>query len=1051
MRLGKVFLLVLIFLLPIISWAQTPTSCFEIESILVDACGAGLQEGINEEVIFHVGPTNLNTANLTSIVWPNGANPYTGICQNAATAAKVLQINNTITCCGRLIEPVGGVLPAGRRVILFTSVNVDVTLHSFANLCDTLIAIFHCGSNAAGNFANSGTGLRTLTMTFNPPVGCTETVTYDRAGLALANGASAQFTWSGTPSYSNVGCVPAIVQPNADAGVATPTTACIGQSIQLNGTVSNGNYLFNWYGGAGTFSNPNILNPTYTPGPGETGSVTLYLHEHTGCRDAIDSVTFNISPPPTVSVGNDTAFCGNFTYTLDPGPGWASYSWNTSASTPTINATLPGIYAVTVTNAAGCPGVDSMTIGVSQVHNLGFPPDDTICPGDLLSLFPNQIGSNYAWSTGANTPSIVIGNPNTYMLTLTLATPANCIGMDTFVLSNYPGVAVNLGNDTTICPGNTVTLDAGVIPAGSYDWSNGQTSQTITTDTAGVFVVTVTNSSGCTAMDTMEVIVNATIPLNLGADTAFCVGGAVLLDAGGTGPYSWSTGDNTQTLNVDTSGTYSVTVTFGVNCASSDTITVQVNPNPVVDLGPDTLYCPGSTMILDAGNPGATYAWNPSASSQTVSVTNGGTYFVTVTNAFQCADSDSVVVTLGQIADVSLPASLQLCFAGSATLDAGPNATSYLWSTNAVTQTISVNAAGVYWVVGTTNCGTDSVAINVTMLPQPSVDAGPDDTICAGETYALAGATATSGIVLWSAPNGSFDHSDSLHANFTSDSLSAGNQTLLLTLTDSCGTYTDSMHIFVRPQLDVTFTLPDTACYGQAVQFSYTGNATEVMWMGAGTFSDSIGNPTFYTPAPGEQGDITIQALATGDCPSHLYTLTYQSDSLLEADFVWSPGAVWAGTYVQFQNTTVPSGLPDHWSFGDGFFSIAYDPEHRFYNAGDFDVELIVYGHGGCNDTVVHTLNVIPTDTLFPNVFSPNGDGINDVFNVTVPKSESYHLLVFDRWGKQLFASHNPDDKWDGKSNGADVPDGVYFYIIQIKTLAAGPLINYQGNVSVLR
>jgi hypothetical protein len=316
-------------------------------------------------------------------------------------------------------------------------------------------------------------------------------------------------------------------------------------------------------------------------------------------------------------------------------------------------------------------------------------------------------------------------------------------------LYNYPAVIANLGNDTTLCPGNSLVLDAdplGNSPGASFDWSTGATTQTITVSTAGTYAVTVTSAELCVAIDTIQVNVNSNIAIPLGPDTTICAGASLLLDAGGSGQsYVWSTGATSQTITANTSGSYAVTVTFGLNCAGADTINLVVVPNPTVNLGNDTLFCSNLGLTLDAG-PGNTYAWSTGATSQTISLSAGGTYSVTVTNAGNCSAVDTIVVANGVVPQVNLGPNVQLCPGQSITLDAGTQATLYLWSTGAVTQTITVNSSGTYWAVVTTDCGTDSSAVTINVLPVASVNAGPDDTLCAGASLPLSGAVATAGI-----------------------------------------------------------------------------------------------------------------------------------------------------------------------------------------------------------------------------------------------------------------------------------------------------------------
>ena len=186
--------------------AQLPTKCFEIQSILVDACSpsSASVEGTNEMVRFITGPSQLNTSAL-SVTWPNTALTWRGICTSPSTTAA---LNATIARCGLLIEPPGGVIPAGATVILATSDTINPSYNSFANLTDTIYIIYQCSGNPpnTGHFANGGTGIRTLIMRFNPPFGCNDTVSYDRALLQGGNGAFVNYNFQGNATYSNNGC-----------------------------------------------------------------------------------------------------------------------------------------------------------------------------------------------------------------------------------------------------------------------------------------------------------------------------------------------------------------------------------------------------------------------------------------------------------------------------------------------------------------------------------------------------------------------------------------------------------------------------------------------------------------------------------------------------------------------------------------------------------------------------------------------------------------------------------------------------------------------------
>jgi len=178
-----------------------PCSCFEIVSILVDACD-GSAEGRNEMFRFVVGQTSINVSDI-SVTWPNPANSWKGLCQNATTASIVSNINATITGGGQMLEPPGGIIPAGAQVMFFTNTNFNYTMFDFSSLNYTLYAIFQCPDNTPGHFANhnaTNPTYRTLIMKVN---GCgSDTVTYNAYYVYAGDGATVDFDYPGNPTYS---------------------------------------------------------------------------------------------------------------------------------------------------------------------------------------------------------------------------------------------------------------------------------------------------------------------------------------------------------------------------------------------------------------------------------------------------------------------------------------------------------------------------------------------------------------------------------------------------------------------------------------------------------------------------------------------------------------------------------------------------------------------------------------------------------------------------------------------------------------------------------
>lgn len=340
-------------------------------------------------------------------------------------------------------------------------------------------------------------------------------------------------------------------------------------------------------------------------------------------------------------------------------------------------------------------------------------PDRSICQGSSTTLNAQNAGSTYLWNTGATTQTIAASDSGNYYVRVT--NPKGSV-TDTIHITYHPQPLVQLGNDTTICYGNTITLNAQNAGA-SYLWSNGATSQTITTNTGGAYSVQVTNSFQCVGRDTLQLTVNPSpVIVSLGADTAFCYGNALTLDAQNAGAsYLWSTGATTQTISAATSGVYSAIVTDANQCKGFDTIQVTIHPLPDVLLGNDTAFCAGN--ILDAGSPGSagSYQWNTGAISQMIPVLTSGTYYVTVVNLNSCVGSDTIQVTAYPLPVVDLGNDTLHAVNGTIiTLDAGNPGAGYLWSDGGATQTHNVINTGMYSVIVTNTDGcsaSDSVYV----------------------------------------------------------------------------------------------------------------------------------------------------------------------------------------------------------------------------------------------------------------------------------------------------------------------------------------------------
>lgn len=440
------------------------------------------------------------------------------------------------------------------------------------------------------------------------------------------------------------------------------------------------------------------------------------------------------------------------------GPGTRSrYFWARGSNFSTVsninqisftNASLnsAGNFMIEVTN----PLAPDLTLLVSNLVIDILDPTiigmSTVCMGTNTTLGLNDTYANYDWSTGENTDSIIINNAGTYSVTVT--NENGCTGTNSIevVESESPPIFIAKTNDLD-CDNDVAQVFSTTAAANiSYTWTDA-TGNILGTNTLqdvaipGFYTLTIANMDGCTSQASIEVIGSEDIETpQIDGNLAFCEGESSLLSVTGDyASYTWSTGDSTSTINVDSTGTYTVTVTSSTGCVAVNSTNVLVTELPLFSLLGDQIICPGASTTLTVDTTYATYNWSTGETIQEAIITTPGDYEVTVTNANNCSSIMAFTVEVSQPPMAIINGDSTICAGNSVSLFGSPLNNTYDWSTGESGPFILASAAGTYGLTVTDPNGcTSSTTKTITEISQPVLTIIGDTITCKDQTTTLA-------------------------------------------------------------------------------------------------------------------------------------------------------------------------------------------------------------------------------------------------------------------------------------------------------------------------
>ncbi len=629
----------------------------------------------------------------------------------------------------------------------------------------------------------------------------------------------------------------------------------------------------------------------------------------------------------------------------------------------------------------------------------------------------------------------------------------------------------------SICQGTCAVLTATAAsgtPPYSYVWTPnlGATAGpfTVCPNVTTVYTVTITDANNKTATDTAVVVVNPSITLTPTVTNIPCNGQingtATASLTGGTGPfsYTWTNGQNTQTSTSLAVGPYTVNVMDSKGCVATGTAQITQPPALTGTLSSGNIKCYGvnigSVSVASSGGTGVhVYSWSNGPTTATINNLAAGNYSVIITDANSCTLSLSANITQPPALSLTINSSTTNICAGAiinlnSFVNGGTGPYSYTWTPgpNSSAYNVSEIVAGTYNyvlnVLDNNGCPITS-NVNLTFNPIPLITA-TSQTVCYGDKGVLTANGAET--YKW------------MPVNYSGSSYTTtGTNNLYLTVvgtntTTGCNSLPITATLIVNPiPVPAISASGNTGCVPLCKTFTASNTAGSLQscsWdFGDGSFASNVINADrCYNLA----GQYTVSATIT-DNNGCVATVTYSLEAFPfpVADFNYAPlKPIVNNSEVTFTDASHEAKIIK-W---DWYFmnlpkphSNQQNPIYIYDEAGTYAIALVVTSDHGCTDTIVKTIIVGEDYGIYvPNIFSPNGDGLNDVFQPKGFGITKYELRIFNRWGEELMMTNDFGHGWDGMYKGKLSQEDTYVWKINL-TNVFGKSNELSGHVTLIK
>ena len=595
----------------------------------------------------------------------------------------------------------------------------------------------------------------------------------------------------------------------------------------------------------------------------ESGEYIAVVESGPDCQVS-DTINVSYTPRPIVDLGDDRSACPDNPVPLDAGDPSNTYVWSAETqgalaeTSNVLNVEISDTYYVSVTNAADCSTLDTVTITFTDLPMLDLGMDIQKCEGEEHVIVANNTGFDIEWQLNSNTivgetaDEITVTESGTY--TAVVSADPTCAVQDDIVITFNPNPQIEDISDASPCIGDIVELTAGMDGVFTYEWRrNGTVIQTGSEGTLqvmdedGRYSVIATNEFMCTSTDTAEVLYLETPEIALPDDFDFCEGTTAMIEAVSNTFIEWYVDDelipnqSAATIEVDQGGEYVAVVGAGGSCERRDTIVLNAVAAPDYVIDGQNQYCaddPDAILSVEL-EAGETAEWSLNSVVQTQDaaypISESGMYSVVVTNQADCSTPQTIDVEFFPLAVNTLPMVPQLCEGDPYQMVATSDGVSYTWTRNTVLisgetgTTLDITESGDYELISLNEIGCETVSpFTVTFDPIPVIDlGGPERRECIGFTVPLQGPDDPGNTYVWTKDATVLAGETGSSIDVTEDGVYG------LTVTNSFGCESSAETIVtfnLPPSLAVTSNAT-TFCAGSDVELSIDTDANTIRWL----------------------------------------------------------------------------------------------------------------------------------------------------------------------------------------------------------------------------